>query len=145
VDRTQIVSRAFLAAFAAMGLSLATAAAKEPPRLTIKSGTPQTARAWVAARANRYETHFDAALVVNVSPAKTKVRFRCITRGCEFPASDQPDNVARVDPSAYDVTSAKGEASIKLTIWTVTPEDVVVVAQPAGSSQPQVRFMLKEL
>jgi hypothetical protein len=139
-------SRAFLAALVAIGLSLAVAAAAtELPRLTIKSGSPQTARAWVAARANRYETKFDAALVVTVSPAKTKVRFRCITRGCEFPASDQPDSVSRVDPGAYDVASSKGEASIKLTIWTVTPEDVVVVAQPADRSTPQVRFVLNEL
>jgi hypothetical protein len=133
-----------LAVPAAAALQMAAVAAKESPRIAIKSGTPQTARAWVAARANRYETKFDAALVVNVAPDKTKVRFRCITRGCEFPASDQPDTVSRVDPAAYDVLSAKGTAAIKLTIWTVTPEDVVVVAQPAGSNGPQVRFILKE-
>jgi hypothetical protein len=147
VDRAEISlrrSRAFLATLAAIGLTLAAAAAKEPPRLTIKSGTPQTARAWVAARANRYETKFDAALVVNVSPDKIKVRFRCITRGCEFPPADQPDTVARVDSNAFEVLSAKGVASIKLTIWTVTPEDVVIVAQPVGSNAPQVRFILKE-
>jgi hypothetical protein len=126
------------------GLPLAAAAGKDVPRISIKSGTPQTAQAWVAARANRYETKFDAALVVRVAPAKTKVRFRCITRGCEFPASDQPDSVSRVDASTYDVASAKGEASIKLTIWTATPENVVVVAQPAGAAQPQVRFILNE-
>jgi len=112
--------------------------------IAIQAGTPQTAQAWVAARANRYETKFDKALVVNVTPAKTKVRFRCITSGCEFPASDQPDNVSRVDPSAYDVASVKGQAAIKLTIWTVTPENVVVVAEPADADAPQVRFELNE-
>jgi hypothetical protein len=137
-------SRVLLAAFAAIGLSVAAATAKEAPRIAIKSGTPQTARAWVAARANRYETKFDAALVVSVVPDKTKVRFRCITPGCEFPPADQPDSVARVDGSAFDVLSAKGIAAIKLTIWTVTPEDVVVVAQPAEGSGPQVRFILNE-
>jgi hypothetical protein len=137
-------ARTWLIGLAVAGLPLVAAASKDVPQISIKSGTPQTARAWVAARADRYETRFDAALVVRVSPAKTKVRFRCITRGCEFPASDQPDSVSRVDPSAYDVVSAKGEASIKLTIRTITPENVVVVAQPAGASKPQVRFILNE-
>lgn len=120
------------------------AAAKDSTRITIIAGTPQTAQAWVAARANRYEAKFDRALVVRVFPAKTKVRFRCVTRGCEFPASDQPDTVTRVDPNAYDVAAVKGQASIKLTIWTVTPENVIVVAQPAGAAGPQVRFTLNE-
>lgn len=146
MGRIQVTRRSALGllALAVAGLPLAAAAGKNVAQISIKSGTPQTARAWVAARANRYETRFDAALVVRVTPAKTKVRFRCITRGCEFPASDQPDSVSRVDPSAYDVTSAKGEASIKLTIWTITPENVVVVAQPAGAAKPQVRFILNE-
>ena len=126
------------------GCSLTAAPASELVRLTIRSGTPQTARAWVAARADRYETKFDKALVVDVVPAKTKIRFRCITKGCEFPASDQPDTVARVDTSAYDVASVKGEATIKLTIWTVTPEDVVVVAQASDGKGPQARFLLNE-
>lgn len=137
-------ARAWLSGLIVAGLSLAPASGKDVPRLTIKSGTPQTARAWVAARATRYETDFTAALVVNVSPAKLKVRFRCITHGCEFPASDQPDTVSRVDTSAYDVQSVKGTASIKLTIWTITPENVVVVAQPADAKAPQVRFVLNE-
>jgi hypothetical protein len=152
VDRAQISlrrSRVLLATIAAAVLCCAAAAAaapavREAPRIAIKSGTPQTARVWVAARANRYETKFDAALVVNVAPDKTKVRFRCITRGCEFPPADQPDTVTRVDGSAFDVLSAKGTAAITLTIWTVTPEDVVVVAQPAERNGPQVRFLLKE-
>jgi hypothetical protein len=137
-------ARAWLSGLIVAGLSLAPASGKDVPRLTLKSGTPQTARAWVAARATRFETDFNAALVVNVSPAKLKVRFRCITHGCEFPASDQPDTVSRVDASAYDVQGVKGTASIKLTIWTVTPENVVVVAQPAGANAPQVRFVLNE-
>jgi len=112
--------------------------------VTVQSGTPQTARAWVAARADRYETHFDGALVVKAATGVAKVRFRCITRGCEFPPSDQPDNVVRVDAAAYDVVPKKGLASIKLIVWTVTPENVVVVAQPAGRPGPQVRFLLDE-
>jgi hypothetical protein len=137
-------ARAWLSALIVAGLSLAPASGKDVPHLTLKSGTPQTARAWVAARATRYETDFNAALVVNVSPAKLKVRFRCITRGCEFPASDQPDTVSRVNASTYDVQSVKGTASIKLTIWTVAPENVVVLAQPSGAKAPQVRFELNE-
>ena len=53
--------------------------------IRVKSGTPQTARAWVAARADRYETHFDQALVVDAGKRVAKVRFRCVTAGCEFP------------------------------------------------------------
>ncbi len=147
MDRAQVTrrtARAALAALAALGFALPAAASTAPAHLTIKAGTPQTAQAWVAARADRYETHFDHALVVEVSPPKTKVRFRCVTPGCEFPASDQPDNVSRVDPSAYDVAGVKGEAAIKLTIWTVTPETVTVVASPADTGKPQVRFVLNE-
>ena len=73
-----------------------------------------------------------------------KIRFRCITKGCEFPASDQPDTVTRVDTNAYDVAAVKGEAAIKLTIWTVTPENVVVVAQASNGKGPQARFLLNE-
>jgi hypothetical protein len=132
------------ALLAASVVPLVALAAGPGPRIAVKSGTPQTARAWVAARANRYEAKFDNALVVSVWPGKAKVRFRCITRGCEFPASEQPDSVTRVDASAYDVAATNGEAAIKLTVWTVTPEDVVVVAQPAGADGPQVRFILSE-
>ena len=112
--------------------------------VTAQSGTPQTARAWVAARADRYETHFDSPLVVKVGGGVDKVRFRCITRGCEFPPSDQPNNVSRADASAYDVVPSRGIASIKLIIWTVTPETVIIVAQPSGQPGPQVRFVLNE-
>ena len=137
-------ARARLAGITASLLICTSAAGDARTRLAIVAGTPQTAQAWVAARANRYETKFDRALVVRVAPAKTKVRFRCITRGCEFPASDQPETVTRVDPNAYDVAAVKGQASIKLTIWTDTPENVVVVAQPADEPAPQVRFNLNE-
>jgi hypothetical protein len=112
--------------------------------VTVQSGTPQTARAWVAARADRYETHFDTALVVKAAKGVAKVRFRCITPGCEFPPADMPDNVTRVDASAFDVVPKKGLASIKLIVWTVTPENVIVVAQPSDRPGPQVRFMLDE-
>lgn len=112
--------------------------------LSVQSGTPQTARAWVAARADRYETQFNAALVVKAGKGVTKVRFRCITRGCEFPPADEPDNVSRVDAAAFDVVPKKGLASIKLVVWTTTPENVVVVAQPSGRPGPQVRFQLNE-
>lgn len=137
-------ARICFAAAVLTGCSLAAAPANELVRLTIRSGTPQTAPAWVAARADRYETKFDKALVVDTAPAKLKIRFRCITKGCEFPASDQPDTVTRVDTSAYDVAAVKGEAAIKLTVWTVTPENVVVVAQASNGKGPQARFLLNE-
>lgn len=110
----------------------------------MQSGTPQTAQAWVATRADRYETDFHDALVVKAAKGVAKVRFRCITRGCEFPAQDQADNVSRVNASTYDVVPKKGLASIKLIVWTVTPENVVVVAQPSNRPGPQARFVLNE-
>jgi hypothetical protein len=137
-------ARAWILGLAVAALPLAVAAADDATQLTIKSGSPQTVHAWVAARTKKYEMDIPAALVVNAAPDKAKIRFRCITPGCEFPPSDQPDSVSRVDPSAYDVTVAKGAAAIKLTIWTTTPESVVVVAQPAGAKDPQVRFILNE-
>ncbi len=137
-------ARAWMSGLVITTLPLAVAAAGDAPQITIKSGSPQTVHAWVAAREKKYEMDIPAALVVNVSPDKTKIRFRCITPGCEFPPSDQPESVSRVDASAYDVAAAKGEASIKLTIWTTTPESVVVVAQPADAAGPQVRFTLNE-
>jgi len=113
--------------------------------VSVKSGTPQTARAWVAARATRYETHFDAALVVSAGKRVAKVRFRCVTAGCEFPPADQPDAVSRVDASAFDVAVKSGSASIKLIVWTVTPETVVVEARPAqGAGGAPARFILNE-
>ena len=43
--------------------------------VTVQSGTPQTAQAWVAARADRYETHFNTALVVKAgAPAAVTVK-----------------------------------------------------------------------
>ena len=110
----------------------------------MQSGTPQTAQAWVAARADRYEADFHTALVVKAGKGVAKVRFRCITRGCEFPPADMPDNTTRVDASAFDVVPKKGLASITLVVWTVTPENVIVVAQPSNRPGPQVRFLLNE-
>ena len=137
-------ARAVIAGFVAAGVACAAAAtAASAVRLAIVSGTPQTARAWVAEHADRFETKFDGALVVKTANVR-KVRFRCVTRGCEFPAQDQADNVNRVNPSAYDVTTKNGQASIKLTIWTQTPQTVIVVAQPAERTTPQVRFVLNE-
>jgi hypothetical protein len=135
-------ARAGIPALALTLLSASATAGATAARIAVVSGTPQSAHAWVAPRANRYETKFDAALVVSVSPPETKVRFRCVTRGCEFPASEQPETVTRVDASTYDVAAAKGQAAIKLTVWTVAPETVTVVARPAEEDGPQVRFIL---
>lgn len=112
--------------------------------ITVRSGTPQTARAWVAQHADRYETDFHDALVVKAGKGVAKVRFRCITHGCEFPPADMPDNTTRVDASAFDVVPKNGVASIKLIVWTVTPENVIVTAQPPNRPGPQARFVLNE-
>jgi len=88
-------ARAWLSALIVAGLSLAPASGKDVPHLTLKSGTPQTARAWVAARATRYETDFNAALVVNVSPAKLKVRFRRPTNRIRCRASTRAPTTSK--------------------------------------------------
>lgn len=127
----------------AVSVVAGTASGSVPVRIAVKSGTPQSARAWAASGANVYETAFDQALVVTVSPADTRVRFRCVTPGCIFPPSDQPDGVDRVDTSAFDVASDKGIASIKLVVRSVSTGSVTVVATPATDPHgPAARFIL---
>jgi hypothetical protein len=120
----------------------APAAASAPARIAIASGTPQSARAWAPAGTNDYETTFDQALVVKVSPADAKVRFRCATPSCTFPSQVQGEAVTRVDPSAYDVTAEHGIASIKLTVRSASVQALTVVAKLASGRSAEVRFAL---
>ena len=128
-------------------MALTTAATRAPDtrtvRIAVKSGSQQSAHAWAAAGANLYETVFNDSLAVTVSPADTRVRFRCLTPGCVFPPSDQPDGTDRVDKTAFDVTSDNGVASIKLTIRTISTGPVIVIAQPSNNPHgPTARFVL---
>jgi hypothetical protein len=102
-------------------------------RARIVSGTPQSARAFVATAAAKYVTEFTQPLVVRVEGSKNPklgVRFFCVTRGCELPPQTQPDEVKRIDPRTFEVTSKDGKAAISLTVSTDTPETVEVVAEP---------------
>lgn len=120
-------------------------AGSERGTVSFESGTPQSAPGYVVSHAARYEAIFPAELAVRVSgPAGTKIRFVCATAGCEFPPSDQPDSVHRVDVRTFDVDSANGIASIKLTVTVPSPRTVVVVARPAdGPRARTVRFALR--
>ncbi len=112
-------------------------------RARIVSGTPQSARAFVAPAAAKYVTEFAQPLVVRVEGsknAKLGVRFFCVTRGCELPPQTQPDEVKRIDPRTFEVTSKDGKAAISLTVSTDTPETVEIVAQPVtGHGERAVR------
>ena len=113
--------------------------------IALLSGTPQSAHAFVAAHASRYEAAFPNELAVRVAgPDGSKIRFACETDGCAFPPSDQGDNVHRIDVRSYYVDSADGRATIKLTVSAPSPRTVVVSARPeAGAASRSVRFVLE--
>lgn len=111
-------------------------------RAEIVSGTPQTARAYVAAGEAKYATEF-APLVVRVSgpaAAKRRMRFHCVTRGCAF-VTDAPENGDRIDPATYDVDVKGGKASLHVTIVAGNPAGTYVLyAQPlAGKGERAVK------
>jgi len=110
-------------------------------------GTPQNAPAYAASNAAEYVTTFAHPLVVTVrGKNRGKIRFSCISPGCRFPPSDQPDSVTRFDPRSYDVEPEKGKASIELTLATPAPGTFTVIAYPAADAakknRPEVRFTL---
>lgn len=134
------------AACAAVAASASAASSAKPVREVrawIVSGTPQSARAYVAPAAAVYVTEFARPLVVRVDGAKNPkigVRFFCTTPKCELPPQVQPDEVKRIDPRTFEAQSKNGKATISLTVSTDTPETVEVVAEPvAGPGEHAVR------
>lgn len=123
------------------GMFVSAAAASDPLRIAIKSGTPQYGHAMAPAGTNDYETAFDAPLVATVSPPDAKVRFRCITPGCSLPPQVQ-ENANRHDAVSFDVAAADGIASIKLIVRSASVQPLVVVAEPASGRGNTVRFYL---
>ncbi|HTW85688.1 MAG TPA: hypothetical protein VMD91_16585 [Candidatus Sulfotelmatobacter sp.] len=131
-------------------LLAAAAAASGPFTVTAVSGTPQSAWGYVASDKAAYDAQFPTPLVVQLHGAHQRhaaVRFTCVTRGCVLPPSDQPDEVTRVDPQAYDVKSDDaGKATISLTIELVQPGPAVVQAAPVVNGRPRTggaaRFVL---
>lgn len=119
-------------------------AAAAAVRLTVVSGTPQSAHAYVAPGARVYLTEFRQQLVVHVAGAVERIRFSCASPHCDFAPSEQPDTVHRVDENAYDVDVREGKASVTLTLSTPTLGTYLVTARPAAghSSTRSVRFAL---
>ena len=135
MNHARIAAGLFVMSGLAVTAVAAAASATRSAAITIVSGTPQTATAYVAQHGPRFETTFDAALVVKTVPKDVTVRFRCITHDCQFAPSEQP--VAnRVDPGAFDYKTKNGTASIKLIISTVTVETVTVSATVMGGPHP---------
>jgi hypothetical protein len=125
-------------------------------RAVIVSGTGQTAHAYIAGAAKRYQAEYAAALVVRV-PAplprdgKRYVRFTCITGGCTFAPTDQPENgkwVERVEgvENAYKVQIDRGAAALRVTTETPTATGTYTVrAEPvvyAGERAAPADFAL---
>jgi hypothetical protein len=103
-------------------------------RLRVVSGSGQTAWAYAASTEPGYVTTFARPLVVGVSgrPLVANVRFRCVTRGCRFAASIQPDDVKRIDPQTYEVRVRSGTATLRPTLSTDAPERVAVDVRPVA-------------
>jgi hypothetical protein len=113
-------------------------------RITIASGTSQSAHAMVAVGTNQYETTFEKPLVAHVVPANAKVRFTCVTPGCTFPPQIMAENANRAGPNAFDVDADTdtGIASISFVVRTLSVQPVTVVAQSPSGRGPSVRFVL---
>ena len=124
------------------GLLLAVAPAPALTRLTMVSGSGQSAHAWVAVGTKEYETVFETPLVVHVTPDDGKVRFTCVTAGCTFPPQVVGENANRASASAFDVDADSGTASITLTVRTPTVEPISVIAQAANGHGPRLQFTL---
>ena len=124
------------------GLLAAIAPGTPIARITIASGTPQSAHAMVAVGTNQYETTFGKPLVARVAPADAKVRFTCITPGCTFPPQVMAENANRAGPNAFDVDADSGVASISFVVRTLSVQPVTVVARAPDGRGPAVRFVL---
>jgi len=104
-------------------------------RAFVVSGTPQTARAFVAPGEAKYQTEFPQPLVVRVVGArpqkqKPRVRFTCVTKDCTFVATEQPnpDAVTHRDDGDYSVQVNDGKAVLRVTIEAESPLGTYTVA-----------------
>ena len=118
--------------FRAAGIVLAAAVAAPhgPPHLRIVAGTPQSAVAYAEGNSRNYVAEFGPLEVAVGNVKNVAVRFTCVTRGCTFAPSDQPDTVTRVDPATYDVRAVNGKAEISLTLSGPSPGPYTVLAYP---------------
>jgi len=107
-------------------------------RAFVVSGTPQTARAFVAPGEAKYQTEFPGLLVVRVVGAPRQkqprhVRFTCVTKGCAFGAADQPNKGQDVDHvtndgNYYRAAVNHGKAAIRVTVEADSPFGTYTVA-----------------
>lgn len=152
------------ALLAASILALTAAGRATPPpqpvpiQAVVVSGDRQTATAFVAPGEKKYITDFSALLVVRVtapSPPKgerRRVRFRCLTPGCAFDPSEQPETDERkidhTEPPVYDsdVDRKTGQASVHVAIESdraVGPYVIEAAPLPRkGERAVPVRFTL---
>jgi hypothetical protein len=141
-----------LAALAVVTFALG-AAATPPPRgartavknlaavrAEIVSGDRQKVRAYATLSRPTYAAGFPTTLIVRVSGPKPKegddriVVFSCVTPGCTFVSTDQPDEgkyIERVG-TLYKVTVVKGRAALNVTLEGDSPaSDYIVKALPS--------------
>jgi hypothetical protein len=145
--RVALAAAALTLAATANAAQPATHATTEPVRIvraTIVSGDGQSARAYVANGKRSYEAEFPAALVVRIPSQPHRkdffhVIFTCVSQGCTFVATDQPDHGDFLDrvkngddesANAYDVKIHNGVATLRVTIDSPTLGPVVVRADP---------------
>jgi hypothetical protein len=145
--RAALAASALTLAATANAAQPATRAAAAPVRIvqaTIVSGNGQSAHAYVANGKRLYEAEFPAALVVRIPSQPPRkgafhVIFTCVSRGCTFAPTDQPDKGLYLDrvkngdvesDNAYDVKVYKGVAALRVTIDSPTLRTVVVRADP---------------
>jgi hypothetical protein len=117
----------------------------------IVSGSEQSAQAYASGNAETYVAEFAQDLTVRLRgrhPASVAVRFSCISAGCTFPKSDQPDEVSRPDddPRSYDVKTSRDRAALHVTLGIPAPGRYVVLASPVVNGKARtaqgVRFIL---
>ncbi|GAC1307496.1 MAG: hypothetical protein NVSMB19_20270 [Vulcanimicrobiaceae bacterium] len=117
-------------------------------RIVAVSSNRQSAHAFAASTGPGYETLYAQPLVVRLIGTKSgTVRFSCEQKACRFAASEQPEEVRRVDARSYDVDLKDGRAELTLTLGTDTvPGHYTVVARPVVHKRVQagsiVRFDL---
>jgi hypothetical protein len=140
-----------LAALAVVAFALGAAAAPAPHaartavkklaavRAVIVSGDRQRQRAYAALSRPKYDAEFSKTLIVRVSGPQPEtgdrlVVFSCVTPGCTFVSTDQPDDgkdVERVG-TLYKVTVVKGRAALNVTLEGDSPASgYIVKAEPS--------------
>ncbi|GAC1615596.1 MAG: hypothetical protein NVS4B13_09850 [Candidatus Elarobacter sp.] len=104
----------------------------------VLSGSPQTAHAYVEPADKKYVTAFAQFLTVRIDGVTSKehrlVRFRCVSKGCEFSPADQPNDgkdIEKAGDGSYKVTVIDGKASLGVAIESGVPvRTCTVVAEP---------------